>query len=200
MKIFKTIKMKVALLALLGITIAGVGITYAYLKTQTSELKNNFTVGEITTEIEEDPKVEGSTIKKDPKVTNHGASDSIIRMRVSVSPKKIADYLATNKGINYDTNTWYYNETDGFWYYQGIVATNASTTSLFTEVTGLLDKDGKIIEEFKNVDNFEITLYQEAVQAKVWDKDGNALQAFDENGVYNQEKAMAIWKNYQGTK
>lgn len=199
MKIFKKMRLKVTILALLVITIAGVGITYAYLKTHTGNLNNRFNVGEITTEIEENPEIKGSVIKKDPSVKNIGKNDSIIRMRVTISPKKIADFLEKEQRIDYNVSKWHYNEGDGFWYYQGVVKPNNATEPLFTEVKGLLGADGIIIKEFKNVENFEITLYQESVQAIVWDKNGNSLNAA-ENGTYSQDKAMKIWEAYQAEK
>ena len=196
MKVFKKMRLKVTILALLVITIAGVGITYAYLKTQTGNLNNQFKVGEITTKIEEDTSISGSTINKNPSVMNIGKNDSIIRMRVTISPKKISDFLKNNNGVNYDTTHWSYNEDDGFWYYKGVVKPNNATEPLFTEVKGLLKDNSTIIKEFEKVENFEITLYQESVQAIVWDKEGNSLNAAD-NGTYSQDKAMKIWEAYQ---
>ena len=153
----------------------------------------------IETEIEENPEIQGSNIKKDPSVKNIGSNDCIIRMRVTVSPKVIADYLSQNNGINYKTESWRYNNSDGFWYYLGIVSPGKATDPLFTEVNGLLDADGKIKEEFKNVSDFEITLYQEAVQAVVWDADGNELSAMDSNNKFNNENALKIWSAYKGS-
>ena len=120
-------------------------------------------------------------------------------MRVTVSPKVIADYLSQNNGINYKTESWRYNNSDGFWYYLGIVSPGKATDPLFTEVNDLLDADGKIKEEFKNVSDFEITLYQEAVQAVVWDADGNELSAMDSNNKFNHENALKVWSAYKGS-
>lgn len=202
MKFIKTINKKLVLVAFLVVAIAATGITYAYLKTNTDILKNEYTIGEITTKIDEDPKVNGSTIEKDPKVVNEGPNDAIVRMRVTISPKEIKDYLEEKSAINYDTGTWKYNEEDGFWYYQKVLPydsqnlNNNVTTPLFTEVTQLTDSEGKIIEKFKEVKDFQITLYQESVQATVWDKEGNKLNAFDSDGHYKQELANEIWALY----
>lgn len=202
MKILKKINKKLVLLAFLVIAIAATGITYAYLKTNTENLNNKFTVGEITTNIEEDPKVNGTVIEKNPKVVNEGPNDAIVRMRVTISPKEIKDYLEKNSAINYDKDNWKYNESDGFWYYQKVLpydsedSNKSITTPLFTKVTGLTDENGNIINEFKEIKEFQITLYQESVQATVWNKNGDKLNAFDENGDYNQQLADKIWNLY----
>lgn len=197
MKLSKThAKIKIILPLFLVLALATVGLTYAYLKANTSNLRNTFTVGEITTVIEEDPSID-TTIHKNPSVKNTGKNDSIIRMRVTISPSKIEEFLVENNSINYDSKTWVYNKADGFWYYQGVVKPGKSTTPLFTEVKGLI-KDGKIIEEFKDVNDFQITLYQEAVQATVWNEDGETLSALGKNNLYNQNKANEIWALYKG--
>lgn len=202
MKFIKTINKKLVLVAFLVVAIAATGITYAYLKTNTDTLTNKYTVGEITTRIDEDPSINGSIIKKDPKVVNEGPNDAIVRMRVTISPKEIKEYLENENAIDYDTENWKYNEEDGFWYYQKVLPYDDEnvdlnvTAPLFTEVTKLTDENGKIIEKFKQVKDFQITLYQESVQATVWDKNGNKLEAFDSNGNYDQNLANKIWNLY----
>lgn len=202
MKFIKTINKKLVLVAFLVVAIAATGITYAYLKTNTDTLKNEYTIGEITTRIDEDPSINGSTIKKDPKVVNEGPNDAIVRMRVTISPKEIKEYLEKENAIDYDTKNWKYNEEDGFWYYQKVLPYDTEnvdlnvTTPLFTKVTKLTDENGKIIEKFKQVKDFQITLYQESVQATVWNKKGEKLEAFDSNGNYDQNLANKIWNLY----
>ena len=202
MKFIKTINKKLVLVAFLVVAIAATGITYAYLKTNTDTLMNKYTVGEITTRIDEDPSINGSIIKKDPKVVNEGPNDAIVRMRVTISPKEIKEYLENENAIDYDTENWKYNEEDGFWYYQKVLPYDTEnvelnvTAPLFTKVTKLTDENGKIIEKFKQVKDFQITLYQESVQATVWDKDGDKLEAFDSNGNYDQNLANKIWNLY----
>ena len=80
-----------------------------------------------------------------------------------------------------------------------VLSPGKATDPLFTEVNGLLDADGKIKEEFKNVSDFEVTLYQEGVQAVVWDADGNELSAMDSNNKFNNENALKIWSAYKGS-
>ena len=202
MKFIKTINKKLVLVAFLVVAIAATGITYAYFKTNTDTLMNKYTVGEITTRIDEDPSINGSIIKKDPKVVNEGPNDAIVRMRVTISPKEIKEYLENENAIDYDTENWKYNEEDGFWYYQKVLPYDTEnvelnvTAPLFTKVTKLTDENGKIIEKFKQVKDFQITLYQESVQATVWDKDGDKLEAFDSNGNYDQNLANKIWNLY----
>lgn len=190
-------KTHILFVAFFVFALTSVGLTAAYLKTQSETLENQFTVGIITTEIKESPFVEGSIIHKDPKVENTGKNDALIRLRVSISPKEIAEFLEQTKGINYDIENWKL-EDDGFWYYQKVLPVGESTPALFTEVKGLTDENGKIIEEFKNLKDFEITFYQEAIQTNINLENGSTLSALDEHGNYNHTNAKELWKHYEG--
>ena len=57
----------------------------------------------------------------------------------------------------------------------------------------------RLKKSLKIVSDFEITLYQEAVQAVVWDADGNELSAMDSNNKFNHENALKIWSAYKGS-
>lgn len=193
-------KKKFILPALLFTALLCAGSTLAYMQTETDPLTNTFKAGEVTTEIEENPEVQGSTIKKDPKVVNLGPNDCIVRMRVTISPKEIADFLSDPQHLAYDSS--WAKEHDGFWHYQHILPyvpgdkAASTTTPLFSEIHGLTDENGHIREEFKDLEDFQITLYQESVQAVVWDKDGNQYSAYDENGLYDEAGAQKIWDLY----
>lgn len=187
-------KRNFGLLGLLVLTIASVGFTIALLKGHTMTLTNTFTIGEVTTHIEEKTDIQKATIHKAPVVVNDGPNDCIIRLRVSISPKEIADYLAQGN-IDYGSD-WKYNTADGFWYYQHVVSVQKQTTPLFTKVEGLLKEDGTMIDSFSQIKNFEINLYQEAVQAVIWDDSGASISANDENGVYQEKQAQKIWEFY----
>lgn len=197
MKARKKTQRLMMLTVLLLIVLSLSALTYAFVKAQSDSLHNQFHVGEITTEIEEHPTIADGVIHKDPSVLNTGVQDCLIRMRVNITPKEIADFLAQESRINYDTNHWIYHEEDGFWYYQGIVKPQESTKPLFTEITGLIDTNGHILPAFAQLQDFDIILYQEAVQAQVYDAQGTALSASKEDGTFDPAQADLIWSTYK---
>ena len=105
------------------------GVTFAYLHRETGALVNTFSVGNVTTEIDEEtPVPNGSDLTKEPYVENIGENDCIVRVRVSVSPVELFDTngplkLAGVSGNPLDypfengnaLNDWEYY--DGYFYY-----------------------------------------------------------------------------------
>lgn len=182
-----------------------VGLTIAYLSHTTETLTNKFTFGEVTTEIDEgNPGASNGVINKTPKVKNTGPNDCLVRMRVTFSPEEFRNLIEdTNDqiSINFDTEHWHYNTTDKYWYYQGILKTSNITEALFTEVKGLteIDTNGNTVvkDMYKELFNdIEITLYQESVQAIVYDSKGKYISAYNDDGTYNSADAMRIWELY----
>lgn len=197
--ILKNRKLKYGLVSLLAVVLIGGAVTLAYLSKSTEAATNNFAPGEVTTEIEENPKVVGSTIKKDPAVKNIGPSACIVRMRVTISPSSIADRVNNGETdeikIDFDTEDWKYNKEDGFWYYQSILPStepNSATNPLFTKIEGVTDQNGNPLKDFED---FQITLYQEAVQTEVT-IDRKPVKATNETGNYDHENAMKIWAEF----
>lgn len=209
MKIFKNKKIKYILCSSLALLLILGGISLAYISNSTGPLTNTFKVGEVTTEIEEEePKIDKTVINKAPKVVNIGENDCLVRVRVTVSPEEISEFLDelsqndSTTGIIYSKN-WEYNNKDGFWYYLGVVPsvdanqTPNSTTPLFDKIVGLTDENGKIIDKFKNLNDFSITLYQESVQAIVYNENGDVVgNAWGSNKQYDKEEAKKIWAAY----
>lgn len=193
--ILKNRKLKYGLVSLLAVVLIGGAVTLAYLSKSTEAATNNFAPGEVTTEIEEKPEVDGSTIKKDPAVKNTGPSACIVRMRVTISPSSIAERVNNGKenaiGIDFNTANWKLEE-DGFYYYQGVVPAGGMTNTLFNQITGITDEAGKPLKDFED---FQITLYQEAVQTEAT-IDGKPVKATDADGKYNHEYAKAIWAQF----
>ena len=69
-------------------------------------------------------------------------------------------------------------------------------TPVFNRVTGVFGEDDKtVVEAVKEAGNFQVTVYQEAVQSVVHTDDGtfNAIV----NGKYNQTEAEKIWEFYE---
>lgn len=219
LNMIKKLKFKIIIPFAVVVCLVGVAITYAANQDHTGTITNNFTAGEITTEIEEHPEVADGTIKKDPIVKNTGPNDALIRMRVNISPSNLKDYLEKNQYIDWNETDWYYNEEDQFWYYRYIVPSGGETNPLFTEIKGIVDKDNKVTDKFKeevgSLEDFQINLYQEAVQTKVYDSNGQI--ANDGNGriadvsnvkgdIYSQSNPNAtnnanyIWELYEANK
>lgn len=155
------------------------GVTMALNLARASSLTNTFSVGSVDTEIEENVNSEGT---KEPYVKNTGESNCLVRMRATVSPE---DAKVELEGFN---ELWLYNEGDGFYYYQGFVELGKRTeVPLFTtyKLTGKAD-----LSDFVP---FQITLYQESIQTRAVDENGNSISAIDADGNYSAENAIRVW-------
>ena len=187
------------------------GVTFAYLHRETGAVVNTFSVGNVTTEIDEEtPFPNGSDLTKEPYVTNTGKNDCIVRVRVSVSPVELfdvdgplalADDLENSLQYPFDdgdllNSDWYYH--DGYFYYQDVLPAGGKTaTPVFNRVTGVFDEDVKtVVEAVKEAGNFQVTVYQEAVQSVVHKEDGTTINAIVD-GKYDQTNANEIWKFYE---
>ena len=158
-KIFRNSKV-LSLLAIVAavVVISGVGTTFAYFQDKTGEKVNEFSVGNVTTEIVEIfNKINDHEYEKRPCVTNTGKSNCYIRMRYEVTPEnEMKDRLNI---IGLPGANW---TKEGEWYYYTKpVKPGESTTDLFQKVN--VDYN----EKDKPWVDFDIILYQEAVQAEV---------------------------------
>ena len=186
------------------------GVTFAYLHRETGALVNTFSVGNVTTEItEDDPKQDGTDLTKEPIVKNTGANDCIVRVRVSVSPVALFDgggplKLADDEkeSLVYPfvddvgLNDWIYH--DGYFYYQGVLKPDDRTSPVFNKVTGVFKENdsNQVIDDVKEAGNFQVTVYQEAVQSVVHTEDGTTINAMV-SGEYDQTEANKIWEFYE---
>lgn len=184
-------------LVLAGIILmASLGVTMALLTSKTETVKNTFSVGRVTTVIDEGNVTVDTTVHKAPKVVNDAETSKnpcLVRMRVTVSPEKIAKMVK----IDYNTGDWSYNEKDGFWYYQGWLKVGEETSPLFTKVDGVVGGNGKAAD---GMEDFQITLYQEAIQAEAVNEAGDVLKAFDNAGDFKADRAAELWKIYNDGK
>lgn len=152
------LKKKSILIAALTVLLVGTGVaaTLAYLTDKEDALVNTFKVGNVTTEIEEPFEQETSTtFKKEPSVKNTGESDCYVRARVLASPEEALS-------LKEFSNNWTYNEADGFYYYNAVLPAGGQTDAIFKKV--------EVTDT--SIDGFEVTVYQEAVQTKVYAQDG----------------------------
>lgn len=153
--------------AILVVTVV-VGGTLAILTSATNSVINNFTPGDIRTEIEENTSTYG---QKDVYVVNTGKNDCRVRARVTVTPEELVT-VTYNLGIA--PNQWT-NGSDGYYYYNGIVRAQGTSTypnatsSLITgySVTGV-GSDGTV-QAGTEIPEFDITVSQESIQTnKDW--------------------------------
>lgn len=176
----------VGVITMLSVT----GLTLAYYSDTTPVKENTFTVGNVTTDIEET--IDPSKNQKEPYVVNSGKNDCLIRMRVTVSPDSSTSNLELSGG---NKDLWKKradeaNDKNAFFYYHDVVKPNEKTDPIFSNYR-IIDKD-KFVP-------FDITLYQEAVQAEAVDQEGNVIRALDENGKFNEEEAKKIWDIYDAS-
>lgn len=183
-KIFSTNigKITVFTTSLILIGMITMGSTYAFYHQET-ELTNTFTVGEITTKIIEKFDKDGN---KAPRVENTDVTDCIVRMRYDISPNNAPITIGE---IN---EKWeYYN--DGFYYYKDVLKAGKTTEPLFENYT--ITNASQYVKDYGS--NFQIILYQEAVQAEMVDDDGTTIKAFDGSGNYVwDDHAKKIWDSY----
>lgn len=183
-KIFKSKKITLSLLLIVGILICATGlVTMALLRASTDTLENTFALGYVTTEIEETFEKTDivTTFKKEPVVKNTGENDCYVRVRVTISPEEAVTIFGDEQVFGGSKANWgYYN---GYYYYKTALKPGEKTTPLFNTVT--------IKNEYLDtIEGFEVTVYQEAVQAKMNALDGSSTTdyskiwaAYDSNQI-----------------
>jgi len=163
----KSKKLTLILLSVVAILSFSTGLmTIAMLRSETGKLTNKFELGNVTTEIEEEFEKTQivTTFKKEPIIRNTGKSDCYVRVRVTISPEEAIVVVGDEEAFGGTKTNWvYYN---GYYYYKTPIVPGEATTPLFNTVTV---KD----EYIDTIEGFEVTVYQEAVQAKLSAKDGS---------------------------
>lgn len=132
---------------------------------------NSFSVGSITTEIQEEfpnpspvPIGENPSFRKKVWVCcddSGGQTDCYVRISLAYSDYDIGKAVVLE---NTDMKNWEYDSGDGCYYYKKILGAGESSTPLFTGVHIDSSSLGKTDQE--RLKTFEISVYQEAVQAK----------------------------------
>ena len=115
------------------ILVCGVGGTLAYLITQTAPVTNTFTPAQVTSQVIE--KMDGTT-KSDVKIENTGNVSAYIRAAIVITWKDKDGYTTMptvpvqgqDYTLNINANDW--SQSDGYYYYNGIVAAGESTANL----------------------------------------------------------------------
>lgn len=126
---------------LLSAAVIGVAATIALEVARSNFVTNTFIAGKIDTEIDEEIDVDGATLKKSVSVKNldTATSDAYVRVRLTKSPESEEITLkfatgAISNPINEESDTWIYNEEDGFYYYRYSVEPGKATTELLSSV------------------------------------------------------------------
>lgn len=187
----KTLVTVVALLTAFGIT----GTTLAVLQHTTGMITNTFRVEPVESKIEENI---GAELQKEPYVTNTSdITDCLVRMSITVTPSDAPvnwfnttiDKVTDQKTSTYNTEAWDYNESDGYFYYKGILTPGVSTEPLFYSY----QYNGG---DYTDFEEFQIILYQESIQVRAQDIEGNSIDAAEAEDGYNEENAAKLWKIY----
>lgn len=153
-KLWMTLLLSITLIALFG-----VGATLAYFTDQ-DEQANVVVIGHVEADLTEpnfpggeeggeiEGKMPGDVIPKDPTVSlEDGSLDAYVRMTMAAeirnlpegyepetdAYKKVMDELMA--GISFNTDSWYYVEEDGYYYYNDIVTSDKPSVPLFNDVT-----------------------------------------------------------------
>ena len=152
----KKIAALITSLALVGVVV--VGGTLAYLTAQTETVKNVFTVGNVSIDVEElgwnpddaDELYPGAEVAKNPQIKNIGKNSGYMVMGVS-GVDDMTDFAVSYGEENWNTDDWSYvvkegdsyvvaaeqpkTLKDGFYAYKKVVEAGKSTTPLFDKVT-----------------------------------------------------------------
>lgn len=187
------------------------GVTYAYLKTETSAT-NSFVVGENSIKVEENYEtvmtLGPGIVNKDPKVTNTGNIPCYVRMRVDFSDGN-AKKFCTLQITDDKKGDWVYCSADGYYYYTKVLEPNDSTEPLFTSVcisetatsgdseqteTGTSDSSEQT--ETAKLSAFNINVYAESKQAADLGKDDTYQTVW---GIDNVNVDETIYGDYGNT-
>lgn len=160
------------------------GSTEAYL-TSFAKMNNTVSVGQNTTEIEEDfpdptpvPAENDPEYRKEVWVSNKTAGsagsgvDCFVRLAVGYSHSDIAGAVVLN---DLDTENWTLGD-DGFYYYRRPLKEGESTTPLFS---GFRIDSSKVDPDYlKIIPSFEIQIYEESIQAAGFTEYEKAWESF----------------------
>lgn len=158
-----------ALVAVVLVFCCTVGVTLAWLFTQTEPVTNTFTPASVTTEVHEDD-FNGGT-KRNVKVKNTGNTDAYIRAAIiynwadadgNIYAKPVAegDYTLS-------TGSKWNPGDDGYYYYSGIVNPGDPTENL---IDSLSKNDTPA--DVPSIYDLQVTILAEGIQAKGADSSG----------------------------
>lgn len=139
-----------ALVSVLVLVFAAVGVTVAYLQTQTEPLENQFTPAKVSCDVEE---TFDGNVKSDVSIRNTGDTDAFIRVAIVANwvrtddndNSKVTSVYAQQPKLNenytvdwadgVEDNANWLQDGNGFYYYKKAVEPNAATDTLIKECT-----------------------------------------------------------------
>ena len=148
---------------------------YAYLSDADSAT-NKVTVGGSNIEIIEDfdPPLNlepGVEFTKGISVKNNGPGDCYVRIKAVFANGDMEQYCV----VDWNRTDWYYESSDGYYYYPAPLKEGEVTPSLFTKVKINDDVPVELINDF------EILVYSESYQATGFDTYTDAWQKYHAN-------------------
>lgn len=169
---------KFVLISLITVLLIGTGIatTLAYLRSTPNELTNTFTIGNVTTKIVETEFYQDGTERefvKKPYVENIGANDCLVRVRVVRSPESALVLERSEDAQKY------WKLQGEYYYYEGVLPAPTGGNQSMTAQPVF----EKVIVNDLTIDSFEVTVYQEAVQTRVYAADGTYTE--DPTTIWN---------------
>lgn len=152
-KTMKPFASKATIIALLCLCLI-IPTTVAYLISGDSA-KNNFTMGENTSHIEETfgsytEFKAGKSYEKNVAVKNDGSVPCYVRVFAEIEDPDVAAAIS----IDFNTTDWTAKQADGFYYYKKALAVSETTAPLFTTLKVKSD-----------LADFKMICYSETVQA-----------------------------------
>ncbi len=142
-----------ALVSVLVLVFAAVGVTVAYLQTQTEPLENEFTPAKVSCKVDE---TFDGNVKSNVTIQNTGDTDAFIRVAIVANwvqtedndnskvtsvharqPVAGTDYTLT---LADDVNVKWLKDSNGFYYYKDAVQPNEVTAILIEECKPIEDK------------------------------------------------------------
>lgn len=140
-----------ALVSVLVLVFAAVGVTVAYLQTQTDPLENEFTPAKVSCKVDE---TFDGNIKSDVFIQNTGDTDAFIRVAIVANWVQIGENSSVTSvyaqqpvlDVDYtltladDVNEKWLKDSNGFYYYQDAVQPNEVTAILIEECKPIAGK------------------------------------------------------------
>lgn len=150
--IFKSSISKLIIIALLCCITVPAALAYLIWN---DSVKNNFTMGENTSHIEETfgsyTEFEaGKSYEKNVTVKNDGSVPCYVRVFAEIEDPDVAATIS----IDFNTTDWTAKQADGFYYYKKALAVSETTAPLFTTLKVKSD-----------LSDFKMICYSETVQA-----------------------------------
>lgn len=160
--IFKSSISKLIIIALLCCVTVPAALAYLIWN---DSVKNNFTMGENTSHIEETfgsyTELEaGKSYEKNVAVRNDGSVPCYVRVFAEIEDPDVAEAIS----IDFNSTDWTEKQADGFYYYKKALAVSETTAPLFTT-----------LKVKKDLPDFKMICYSETMQAYGY---SDAIKAF----------------------